>query len=144
MWHQTIWGGKFPFKALSRWMNHKIKWPWLWKINRNSCLFYSFTLHYWKSSNKQYSFLNHIGLTTDPVSFVLVSKHLELGFCLHLFGWQLRNGPWKIRGTDVERNQTVTLNFAGWRNQIILRPVPRMGKRLVMGSSRDSVVVCID
>ena len=40
-------------------------------------------------------------------------KHLDQGLCLHLFGWQLRNGPRKIRRTDVERNQTVTLNFAG-------------------------------
>ena len=93
------------FQALSSWMNHKIKWPWLWKINRNPFLFYSFTLHCWKSSNKQYSFLNHMGLTTDPGISVLVSKHLDQGLCLHLFGWQLRNGPRKIRWTDVERNQ---------------------------------------
>lgn len=127
---------QIPFKALSSWMNHKIKWPWLWKINRNPFLFFSFTLHCWKSSNKQYGFLNHMGLTTDPGILVLVSKHLEQGLCLHLFGWQLRSGPRKIRRTDVERNQTVTLNFAGWRNQIMPDPCYTHRKEVNGGSAQ--------
>lgn len=121
---------QIPLKALPSWRNRKIKWPQLWKINRNPFPFYSFTLQCWKSSNKQYSFLNHTGRS------VLMPKHLEQGLCLHLFGWQLRNGPWKIRGTDVEINQTVTLSLAGWRKQITPDPCCTHGEEVSGGSEQ--------
>lgn len=86
---------QIPFKALCRWMIHRVKWLWLWKINRNPGLFYSFALHCWKISTKQYSFLNHTGLTADPASLVLYpntqSKALPSSLWVAAEKWPMEN-----------------------------------------------------